>query len=139
MISPLIEGRPLPIFPCYANKRPACEHGFHDATTEPHRIAELWNGRTGVLIGVPTGEASGISVIDVDRHWPGESELPPTRVHETKSGGRHYIFRHRPGLRCSQGLIASGVDVRASGGYVIWWPAAGFGIEDKPIADWPKG
>jgi hypothetical protein len=25
-------------------------------------------------------------------------------------------------LRCSRGRIAPGVDVRADGGYVIWWP-----------------
>jgi hypothetical protein len=34
----------------------------------------------------------------------------------------HFFFQHAPGLRCSRGLIAPGVDVRADGGYVIWWP-----------------
>jgi hypothetical protein len=53
--SPTINGRSLPIFPCYPNKRPACANGFKDASTDPGWIAELWAGRTGLLVAVPTG------------------------------------------------------------------------------------
>lgn len=137
-----LEGRPLPIFPCYANKRPACANGFKDANDEPARIAALWGGRTGLLVAVPTGEVSGIAVLDIDaagRNWLAENEhrLPPTRGHQTRSDGLHIVFRHRPGLRCSQGVIAPGVDVRAEGGYVIWWPVLGYGVEDRALAEWP--
>jgi len=136
--SPTINGRSLPIFPCYPNKRPACANGFKDASTDPGWIAELWAGRTGLLVAVPTGEGSGISVLDIDdTGWPGLAALPPTRVHQTRGGGRHYIFRHRAGLRCSQSLIAPGVDVRADGGYVIWWPSAGFVVNGDAVIDWP--
>jgi hypothetical protein len=42
-------------------------------------------------------------------------------------------------MRSSAGRIAAGVDVRADGGYVIWWPAAGFPvISDMPVAAWPS-
>jgi len=135
-----IDGRPLPIFPCYPNKRPACANGFKDATTHPGRIAALWAGRTGLLVGMPTGAASGMAVLDIDAAgmtWRASVELPPTREHQTRSGGRHLIYRHRPGLRCSQSLIASGVDVRADGGYVVWWPAHGCAVEDRLLAEWP--
>jgi hypothetical protein len=47
----------------------------------------------------------------------------------------HLIFQHAAGLRCSAEKIAAGVDVRAIGGYVIWWPAAGLPVPaEMPIA-----
>lgn len=137
---PCLNGRPLPTFPCYRNKRPATENGFKDATTDPERIAALWGCRSGLLVAVPTGEASGIAVLDIDEaglRWPGLAELQPTRSHVTRSGGRHLIFRHKPSLRCSQSAIAVGVDVRAEGGYVIWWPAHGYAASGDVLAEWP--
>jgi len=82
-------------------------------------------------MGVPTGAVSGLDVLDVDAAglvWLDQnySRLPATRAHETRSGGRHLLFNHAQGLRCSAGRVATGVDVRADGGYVIWWPREGF-------------
>src|SRR5205085_1592744 len=56
----------------------------------------------------------------------------------TRSGGRHLVYRHAAGLRCSQSVVAPGVDVRADGGYVIFWPMHGFAADDRPLADWPQ-
>ena len=50
----------------------------------------------------------------------------------------HLIFKHDDAMRCSAGKIALGVDTRAAGGYVIWWPAAGLPVLcDAPPALWP--
>jgi hypothetical protein len=100
-------------------------------------------------VGVPTGSVNGFDVLDVDTKdgKGGEAWLalfeashgfPITRTHATRSGGLHFFFQHRPGLRCSEGLIAPGVDVRSTGGYVILWPAAGYRVlSAAPIAPWP--
>jgi hypothetical protein len=120
-----------PSFPWLADKRPACPHGFKDATADPDQLKELWRQFPGPLVGVPTGEVSGIFVIDVDTAKHDEANdwlerwspyLPDTRQHATQSGGWHLLFKHRGGLRNSTGKLAKGVDTRGDGGYVIWWP-----------------
>jgi Bifunctional DNA primase/polymerase, N-terminal len=136
----------LPCFPCGFHKRPLTPQGFKDASRDREVVRALWVSYPGPLIGVPTGEASGLHVLDVDaRHRGNEwfarrrNDIPITRVHRTRSGGLHLFFRHEPGIRCSAGRLAPGVDVRASGGYVIWWPAAGLpALSDSPAAEWPQ-
>jgi hypothetical protein len=120
-----------PAFPCRADKRPACLNGFKNATAEPDELRELWRQFPGPLVGVPTGEASGIFVIDIDSARHDEANdwleryspyLPDTRQHYTKSGGWHLLFKHRAGLKSTASKLAKGVDTRGDGGYVIWWP-----------------
>jgi hypothetical protein len=138
----------LPVFPCRGeDKRPTCPHGFHDAAAEPAAIRRLWRRWPGPLVGVPTGEASGFDVLDVDgpRHPDGaewyaarRDRLPATRVHRTRSGGLHVLFRHRPGMRCWAGRPVPGIDGRSDGGYVVWWPATGLPVPcDSRPAPWP--
>src|SRR5262249_50119402 len=66
----------LPVFPvrlckdaclrCDVCKKPACLHGFKDATPDPDAIRQLRRMYPGELIGVPTGEISGFDVLDID-------------------------------------------------------------------------
>ncbi len=110
-------------------------------------MRRLFASPAAALIGVPTGEASGLDVLDLDpRHgsdawWTAnEKRIPVTLIHETRSGGKHLVFKHRAGLRSSAGTLAPGVDVRADGGYVIHWPSAGcpvwLGEEPQPWPAW---
>src|SRR5471030_484752 len=55
-----------PVFPVAASKRPTCPQGFKDAAIEPREIRRLWRDHPAPLIGVPTGEASGLFVLDID-------------------------------------------------------------------------
>jgi hypothetical protein len=147
----LLEGRALHIFPCRADKKPACEHGFDDAVADQPGIDRLWSGvwernRPSALIGVATGVISGIAVIDIDPRRGGDKwffenrdRLPKTRTHESQSGGPHLIYRHLAGLRCSKDRIAPGVEIKGDGGYVIWWPSHGGRVLcEGPVAEFPR-
>jgi hypothetical protein len=133
------------VFPCLLNKAPACEHGFKDATTDPDVVRDLWRRWPTPLVGIATGAASDLAVLDIDvksggRDWwtKHRHRLPNTRTIRTRSGGLHLWFQHAPGLRCSAGSIAPGIDVRADGGYVIAWAHAGLPVlREMPSAPWP--
>jgi len=136
----------LPVFPCATNKRPCCEGGFNAASTDPAEIARMFADPRAALIGVPTGAVSGFDALDIDPAKGGQEwrnvnahRLPRTRRHFTRSGGTHELFPHTPGLRNSASKIAPGVDIRADGGYIIWWPQQGFATDGsawEPIPDW---
>lgn len=142
-----LEGRLLPIFPC-RNRRPTCPGGFKAATTDPVAIAVLWQNYSGsgCQVGVATGSVSGIDILDIDPRHGGDrwfhqhrAEIPTTRTHETPGGGWHLVFQHSPGLRCTNSVVARGVDVKADGGYVVWHPKSGLRVLcEGPVAEWPE-
>src|SRR3954454_18555772 len=96
-------GRGLAVFPCRGeDKAPFTTNGYLAATTDPEQIRCWWTRWPDALIGIPTGRASGFTVIDVDAKdgKPGldwleqhSAALPITRTHRTRSGGVHLIFR----------------------------------------------
>jgi hypothetical protein len=135
----LAEEYGLPVFPCKPNKQPYTLHGFKDASGNIEQLAEWWEQWPGALVGVPTGSASKLLVIDVDpdgADWYSQraDDLKPGRIHKTHRG--HHLLYRMPAaeVKSSQGKIAAGVDVRADGGYMVWWPAHGLeaigGLED---------
>lgn len=134
-------GLGLPCFPCNDKKRPVTESGFKAATRDRRTILDAFSKPSAALIGVPTGEVSGIVVVDIDirddrsgMDWltAHASDLPPTRTHRTRSGGLHLLFRYPTGhdIRNSAGKIATCVDVRGNGGYVVYPPSPGYQVAD---------
>jgi hypothetical protein len=134
------------VFPCREeNKHPCTPHGFKDASSNPAKIADLWRRFPGGLVGIATGELSGISVLDIDvkydtaRAWWRQHEhlLPITRAYRTRRGGLHLYFRHASGVRNVEGK-PEGIDVRGQGGYVISWWCAGFEcLDHEQPHPWP--
>jgi len=138
--------RGLPVFPCLPDKSPATTNGYKAASKDPEQVMS-WDWRDR-LIGVPTGSRSGLAVLDIDFRHGGDVWLEAhkkrlwARVHSTRSGGLHVLYRHQEGLRNSAGLIAPGVDVRGEGGYIIWWPSHGCVVIDflplDGLPPWPE-
>ena len=134
------------VFPVGQDKAPRCPRGHKAASTEPERVRTMAAQFGFVLVGVATGEASKLAVLDVDRQHGGlnwydanRERLPETFTYRTRSGGLHLWFQHKPGLRCSTARIAPGIDVKAEGGACTYWPAAGFEVLcGAPMADWPE-
>jgi len=106
-------------------------HGFHAATADPDRLAEMLRLHPRGLLAVRTGALSGIVVIDVDppgietmRMLVGEGVLPRTLAAVTGRGGYHLIYAHPGGkIMSGAGKGGPGVDVKADGGYVVTPPS----------------
>lgn len=131
----------LPVFACGPDKRPVTQHGFNDATYDADEIQRQFASPGAAMIGVPTGDTSGFFCLDLDvknggggLEWlaANQHRLPDTRRHKTRSGGVHLLFAMPQGriIRNSAGRIASGVDVRGNGGYIIAPPSPGYEIAD---------
>ena len=135
-----------PVFPCDTKKRPVCHGGFKAATQDPDEVERLFSASNAALIGIPTGEVSGVSVIDIDvrdgkqgKEWVEKNAelLGITKVSETQSGGWHYYYQHVSGIRNRAGIDGC-VDVRGDGGYVIHPQSTGYRwLNDEDFAAFP--
>jgi hypothetical protein len=120
-----------PVFPVKSNKEPLTKHGLLDATRDLNRIRAWWIQWPDANVAVRTGEH--LLIIDVDDLSSFHAlqarlgELPPTRTVRTPRGGLHFWFQVPPKIdfRCSAGVLASGVDIRGSGGYAVCPPSIG--------------
>lgn len=147
-----------PVFPCrlkeetingraYSAKSPRTARGFYDATKKAAAIQAWWNGSPDSLVAVPTGSKTGIVAIDYDgsegAKWyeAHRERLPPTQTHKTRRGG-HLLFAYplTEEVASRNNGVAPKVDVKADGGYVIWWPAHGYPVENEgvlaEVPDW---
>ena len=124
-----------PVFPLVPKgKTPITKHGCHDASVNENQIRQWWENNPDANIGIATGKSSGLFVIDVDvkkgkdgsksyKELENEFDFPLTKSVITPSGGRHFIF----GMNGTEFTIAEGIregiDIRATGGYIVASPS----------------
>lgn len=139
----------------YKSKSPLTQDGLYDATQDVDQIRAWWNRWPTAIVGVPTGALTRLVVVDYDtgktdaagQTWVQENveALMSTRCHGTLSGGKHYLFRLPKGHIYRNGVCLTlagerraGIDLRADGGYIIWWPLHGAMVSGI-IAPLPAG
>ena len=126
--------RGLRVFPCKERGKEPMFKGWPEyASTDPQAINNWWS--SGAFnIGIATGAASGIWVLDVDGE-DGESTvraleiehdaLPPT-VEAITGKGRHLYFRWPADTEIRNSQLRAdlpGLDWRGNGGYVLGPPS----------------
>jgi hypothetical protein len=150
-----LAGRGLPVLPlwwtdasgqCACGKPPgACKpgkhpegrlvpHGCKNATLDPRTIKSWWRREPDCNIGIATGGAMRLLVIDIDPDAGGEanwtelearySALGPTVEVITPRGGRHlYLIVPEGRPLPTNPRLATGIDTRCQGGYVVAPPS----------------
>ena len=100
----------VPVFPCASGfKRPIVKGGFTAATVDVRQVETWWRRWPDANLAVPTGAASGLDVVDVDRHSDSDTGLLSfgrardagllsgwSSLVETPSGGLHIYFPADP-------------------------------------------
>lgn len=126
---------------------------------EHYKLIQAW-AQEGGNVGVLTGSASGIAVIDIDNHNGVDGlgnlkefldtydiTLPKTQVIKTPSGGLHYYFKLDDKYNDTQFIQnhpqLEGVDFQTHGRYVVAPPSQIDGnyykvVRDVEIAELPE-
>jgi hypothetical protein len=141
--------RGWPVLPLNG-KRPAIKGVVHSASLDDSFIKQRF--ATGCNVGIQTGKASGIVVVDVDPRNGGDATLsdlitdhgimPETLQAITGGGGYHLFFNH-PGVKL-RGKLGDGIDIKSDGGFIVAPPSVhpdtkeryqwrnSYGIADMP-------
>jgi len=127
--------RGWPVLPVQSgSKVPLVSEWPRQATTDAEIIRNWWDQFPNAGVGIVTGPASGLIVLDIDG-LRGEAtltalekrcdKLPPIYAVRTGGGGRHLYFKYSPDqyLRNSASLLGPGLDIRANGGFVVAPPS----------------
>lgn len=128
-------------------KTPLTSNGFKNATRFQHIVNRWWSDWPEAAVGIPTGEAAGFFVLDIDNkpggangfEWLDEMEaehgpLPETARVSSPNGGLHIYFKYVAGTR-NRGTLGAGADIRSEGGYVL---AAGSVMSDGRAYRWSE-
>lgn len=127
-VFPLLPRKKIP-----AIAKAAGGNGCLDATDDEEIIADWHYHLPGANIGIATGVPSGIIVIDLDpRNGSDESiaklkakrqEFPATVTAKTGNRGTHLYYSLEPELKNSKSVLAPGIDVKTTGGYIVAPPS----------------
>lgn len=148
----IVNGKPKMI----RAKSPHIPEGFLKASQDEAQIRTWWKRWPDALVGVPMGQVTGLIALDYDPDKHSEAtgdwlqsnteSLMAARIHGTLRGGRHYLYRVPKGQRYRTGtdLVLggkprTGIDLRADGGYVIWWPLHGGNVTNEQAPLLPAG
>ena len=138
------------VFPCQG-KLPRTPRGFLNASREIGQVTAWWERWPDANIGLVTGSAAGLVVLDVDGEAGREAlrgrAIPVTQVVETARGWHYYFAYPDRAVRSRVGVLEH-VDIRADGGYVIaagsfhesgarYRYTSGLGPSDVPLAACP--
>lgn len=138
---------------CQCSKKERClnqgKHPVHldwpsRAERDPASVAYWWRDAKRLPaddwwpeanVGIVMGAMSGLWALDYDEYSGGletlagyerrHGELPVTRIHQTGSGGLHYIFTH-PGFpvrNSAKRKLGRGLDVRGEHGFIVAPPS----------------
>lgn len=150
------------VFPCQwlapRQKTPLVANGFKNATRDEEQIRQWWERWPEAWVGVATGAASGIVVVDIDVKDPaaygwdtlddlGMSAAPETPMAHTPSGGTHLYFAaigSAIGSSIGKHGLGPGLDVRGDGGYIVapsegsgyWWDPH-YNLDTAPLLPAP--
>jgi hypothetical protein len=129
-----LAGHGLAVFPLVpGGKTPATANGFKDASRDASQLERWWprSASRPFNLGVATGAASGVQVVDLDGSKGIASYasyvaagLPKTWCAFTP-GGVHLYFAQPEGepLPNTAGKLGPGIDTRGDGGYVVAPPS----------------
>lgn len=85
---------------------------------------ETYDWSQANAIGMLTGKVSNTLVLDLDLGSDIKGlHLPMTPCQRTGSGGMHYFFKYREGIRNSVSQIGYNIDIRCDGGFVVIAPS----------------
>jgi len=116
------------------SKAPAGGHGFKDATVDQATIRGWFEKQPDAGVGLYPGGA-GLLVLDVDvKNGAGGPEslealeavhgpMPATLRQQTPSGGYHLFFLVPKSFEAGNAVLARGIDVRCTAGYVVAEPS----------------
>ena len=123
-------------------KVPIKEVKWREEATTDQNIISNWSNLHAHKIkawGIPTGISNGLLVLDVDVKDNGfetvkKYHLPLTLSQDTKSGGKHYIYKYPQDghYYANRQRFDSGLDIRGEGGYICH-----YGLDSTPIAEAP--
>ncbi len=127
--------RVLPLVP--GDKKPLITDWPNLATADLAQIFAWWTQWADANIGIATGAASGISVLDVDvKEWEGKhgdktlralteqhGALPDTPLQVTWSGGFQYVFAYETTAKQGANCYGADLDGRNDGGYIVAPPS----------------